>query len=401
MEPRQIAFVSLLAFIMAIFIPSGLCLFKYINGYKRRNYLLDKASIKSWDLIGIFNEVIAFSFLMAAFLFVMSFIGMAWGWDQFEECFLESIGLFFIPMLVGSIVCITLIKKNLEHIKKSHTNFNLPNFVIDNIKDKKSWIINSNKLLIAFYSILLGISIIIASLSIPLTQYLGRQGKYIDYFTYTVYVVLMFIILLLLFLVGLGVLIFAIQIEIKFNNYLLFLKLRFINWMDTNCKQTFNVKYKRQWYEFCLIVNIITIFYFAITIFINSYWPEFAMLIQLEWTYLWYSWFIAITFFILNMITLWFSIRISKELKLINVNKLRAYIWITYGISITVIIYNFIITIMEMLLTDESEITFITSYDILFLVLTIISNLGFKTILSLTINVTDNLKYRIIQINYK
>ena len=36
-------------------------------------------------------------------------------------------------MLVGSIVCITLIKKNLEHIKKSHTNFNLPNFVIDNI----------------------------------------------------------------------------------------------------------------------------------------------------------------------------------------------------------------------------------------------------------------------------
>ena len=56
---------------------------------------------------------------------------------------------------------------------------------------------------------------------------------------------------------------------------------------------------------------------------------------------------------------------------------------------------------MEMLLTDESEITFITSYDILFLVLTIISNLGFKTILSLTINVTDNLKYRIIQINYK
>ena len=171
--------------------------------------------------------------------------------------------------------------------------------------------------------------------------------------------------------------------------------------MDTNCKQTFNVKYKRQWYEFCLIVNAIIIFYFAITIFINSYWPEFAKLIQLEWTYLWYSWFIAITFFILNMITLWFSIRISKELKLINANKLRAYIWITYGISITVIIYNFIITIMEMLLTDESEITFITSYDILFLVLTIISNLGFKTILSLMINVTDNLKYRMMQINYK
>lgn len=76
MEPRQIAFVSLLAFIMAIFIPSGICLFKYINCYKKRNYLLDKASIKTWDLIGIFNEVIAFSFLMAAFLFVMSFIGM-------------------------------------------------------------------------------------------------------------------------------------------------------------------------------------------------------------------------------------------------------------------------------------------------------------------------------------
>jgi hypothetical protein len=211
----------------------------------------------------------------------------------------------------------------------------------------------------------------------------------------------MFTIPSLLFICGVWVLFFAIHIDKKFNDCLLFIEEKLINWMDENCKKTFNVTYKRRWYSFCVITNMINVVYFAVTIFINSYWPEFAKIIELEWAYLWSSWVIAIGFLILNMTVLGFSIRIEKELKPMKANKLRAYIWITYGIAISVITYNIIITSMEMLLTDEAEIIFITSYDYLFLLLTIVSNLGFKAVLSVSININDSIEYKIIQVNYK
>jgi hypothetical protein len=62
--------------------------------------------------------------------------------------------------------------------------------------------IRNNNSLINFYAILLAFSVIIASMSIPLTQYLGKEGKHEDYFKYVTYIVLMFTIPSLLFICG-------------------------------------------------------------------------------------------------------------------------------------------------------------------------------------------------------